>query len=340
MKLRMNLAERSYDILLQRGELSSLGDYVNLQRKVLVISDTGVPLSYVTAVKDQCSEGYIAIVEQGEGAKSLKVYEHLLGELQRHHFTRSDLVVAVGGGVMGDLAGFVAASYLRGIDFVNCPTSTLAQIDSSIGGKVGINFQGTKNIVGAFHQPKFVLIDPDTLDTLSDRHFSAGLAEAVKAGMIAKPELFALFEEESLSKRSENLEKVLFSSLEMKKSFVEADEKEGGIRAALNFGHTIGHGIESHGKLEELYHGECVALGMLYMTENEDLKARLKKIYQKLNLPSSISYDGDAVYAATTHDKKNKGSTTKLVKVKTLGSYYFDVVETSSLRDIIGEGIS
>lgn len=340
MKLTVQLAERSYDILLQRGSLGSLGDYVNLQRKVLIISDTGVPTAYQDSIKAQCSEPYVAVVEQGEGAKSLEVYAHLLGVLQSHHFTRSDLVVAVGGGVMGDLAGFVAASYMRGIDFVNCPTTTLSQIDSSIGGKVGINFQGTKNIVGAFHQPKFVLIDPDTLDTLSDRHFSAGLAEAVKAGMIADEKLFALFEEETVTKRSSNLEGVLFASLEMKKSFVEADEKESGVRAALNFGHTIGHGIESHGKLQELYHGECVALGMLFVTENPELKARLVKIYEKLNLPTSLDYDGNAVYEATTHDKKNKGSSTKLVKVKTLGSYYFDVVETTSLRELIGEGIS
>ncbi|MFI3255019.1 MAG: 3-dehydroquinate synthase [Eubacteriales bacterium] len=340
MKLTINLSERSYDILLQRGGLANLGEYVNLKRKVLIVSDNGVPLSYLKKVQAQCSQGILAVVEQGEQAKSMEVFTHLLTKCQEHHFTRSDLILAVGGGVMGDLAGFVASAYLRGMDFVNCPTTTLSQIDSSIGGKVGINFNGTKNIVGAFHQPKFVLIDPDTLNTLSDRHFAAGLAEAVKAGMIADPALFTLFEEETISKTSPNLEKILFASLQMKKSFVEADEKELGIRAALNFGHTIGHGIESYGHLQELYHGECVALGMIPMTENETLRRRLLLIYEKLGLPTSISYDGDAVYQAMTYDKKNKGNTTKIVKVKTLGTYHFQRVETASLRSMVGGGIS
>ncbi len=340
MKLSMNLGERSYDILIARGALGNLHQQVDLQRKVLIVTDTGVPERYAQQVAEQCLTPLIQCVPQGEGSKSMEVFTQLLASLQEAHFTRSDLVVAVGGGVIGDLAGFVASAYLRGIDFVNCPTTTLSQIDSSIGGKVGINFQGTKNIVGAFHQPKFVLIDPDTLLTLSDRHVSAGLAEAVKAGMIADPALFSLLEEENIDKHSPLLEQVLYASLMMKKSFVEADEREGGVRAALNFGHTIGHGIESYFNLEGLYHGECVALGMIPMTEDADLRKRLIGVCEKLHLPVTTSYDGAAVYEAATHDKKNKGTKTKLVKVKTLGSYYFDLVETSSLRAMIGEGIS
>lgn len=340
MKLTMNLGERSYDILIQRGGLAQLQDYVNLNRKVMVVTDSGVPEGYAQTVLQQCNTGYLMTVQQGEGAKSMDVFASVLASLQQEHFTRSDLIIAVGGGVMGDLVGFAASAYMRGIDFVNCPTTTLSQIDSSIGGKVGINFNGTKNIVGAFHQPKFVMIDPDTLLTLSDRHFSAGLAEAVKAGMIADPVLFQLFEEETITKTSTNLEQVLYASLQMKKSFVEQDEKESGIRAALNFGHTIGHGIESHGKLEALYHGECVSLGMILMTDNPALRQRLIQVCEKLNLPTSTQYDGDAVYESATHDKKNKGSTTKLVKVKELGSYEFEVVETTCLRAMIGEGIS
>lgn len=340
MKLHMDLGENSYDILLERGGLSRLGEFVNLNRKVMVITDTGVPSQYLELIRSQCPEFFYTVVPQGEGSKGIECYANLLEKLLENHFTRSDLVVALGGGVMGDLAGFVAASYMRGIDFVNCPTTTLSQIDSSIGGKVGINLKETKNSVGAFHQPKFVMIDPDTLETLSDRHFSAGLAEAVKAGMIADEKLFQLFEEEEITKSSPNLEKILYASLCMKKTFVEADEKEGGIRAALNFGHTIGHGIESHGKLQEFYHGECVALGMLPMTESDDLKSRLRAIYKKLHLPTSVQYDGTSVFKTLTHDKKTKGTQTKTVKVKELGSYYFDMVETESLRALVGEGIS
>lgn len=336
MKLTVTLPHSSYDIIIQRGGLSQLSSYVNLDRKVLVITDQGLPQSHIDLVLSQCPQGFVSVVAQGEGAKSMEVYQSLLETLLSHHFTRSDLVIGLGGGVMGDLAGFVAASYMRGIEFVNCPTTTLAQIDSSIGGKVAINLAGTKNIVGAFYQPSFVMIDPDTLSTLPPRHFSAGLAEAVKAGMIADPELFHLFETGDVQAE---LETILYKSLQMKQSFVEADEKETGIRAALNFGHTIGHGIESYGNLGELYHGECVALGMLPMTENPALKTRLLAIYEKLQLPTTVQYDGDAVYQAMLHDKKAKGTTTRVVKVAELGTYRLDTVETASLRAVIGEGL-
>lgn len=336
MKFSVNLPHSSYDIVIERYALGNLHQYVDLNRKVLIITDDGVPEEHVQVVKDQCPQGYVSTVKQGESAKSMEVFQQLLCDLMDLHFTRSDLVIGLGGGVMGDLAGFVAASYMRGIEFVNCPTTTLAQIDSSIGGKVAINLKDTKNIVGAFYQPSFVMVDPDTLTTLTPRHFSAGLAEAVKSGMIADPSLFALFETGDIQ---DHLEEILYKSLMMKKSFVEADEKETGIRAALNFGHTIGHGIESYGKLGELYHGECVALGMLLMTEDPKLKDRLLAIYERLNLPTRATYDGDAVYQAMLHDKKAKGNTTKVVKVAELGSYRLDVVETSSLRSVIGEGI-
>lgn len=340
MKLHMDLGEHSYDIVLQSGGLSQLKDYVNLDRQVMIITDTGVPTSFVDIVKAQCPHCHVYVTEQGEDSKSIAVYSSILKELLHQHFSRSDLIIALGGGVMGDLGGFVAASYMRGIDFVNCPTTTLSQIDSSIGGKVGINLDGTKNIVGAFHQPKFVMIDPDTLNTLTSRHFSAGLAEAVKAGMIYDPTLFELFETHTIDKHSPQLEQVLYASLCMKKSFVEADEKEAGVRAALNFGHTIGHGIESQKGLGGLYHGECVALGMLPMTQDPTLKQRLLSIYRKLQLPTSVAYNGDQVYEALLHDKKGKGNTTKVVKVKTLGTYEFEVVDNESLRPLIGEGIS
>lgn len=339
-KLHMDLGEKSYDIILQRGGLATLSHHVNLNRNVLILTDDGVPTALLDIVKKQCPHAVVSVVKQGEDAKSMEVYSALLETLLQHHFTRSDLVIALGGGVMGDLGGFVAASYMRGIDFINCPTTTLSQIDSSIGGKVGINLAGTKNIVGAFHQPKFVMIDPDTLTTLSQRHFVAGLAEAIKAGMIYDPKLFVLFETDTITKESPLLEEILYASLCMKKSFVEADEKEAGVRAALNFGHTIGHGVESQKGLGGLYHGECVALGMLPMTTDPELKRRLLAIYKALGLPTQVSYDGDKVYDAVLHDKKGKGTSTKIVTVQTIGQYEFKVVENTSLRPLIGEGIS
>ena len=243
MKLTMQLGSRSYDIILKSGCLANLYQFANVaNRKVFILTDSGVPEQYAQTVLAQCPNGMVYTVPQGEASKSLKVYGQVLQAMLEFNMTRKDLLVAVGGGVVGDLGGFCAASYMRGIDFVNCPTTTLSQIDSSIGGKTAIDLGETKNIVGAFWQPKVVLVDFDALATLPRRHFVNGLAEAIKAGLIADPELFALFECEH---PEENIERIIYRSLRVKKNVVENDEHEQGQRACLNFGHTIGHGIEA-----------------------------------------------------------------------------------------------
>ena len=196
MKLTMRLGVRSYDIIIKQGGLSRVGQLINLNRRVLVVSDTGVPEAYLKTVLAQCREGVPVVLPQGEGTKSLECFGQLLTVMLEHGFTRGDAVLALGGGVVGDLAGFAAASYMRGVTFINCPTTTLSQIDSSIGGKTAINLAGTKNTVGVFYQPSLVVADPDTLKSLPERHFINGLAEAVKAGLIADEGLFELFETE------------------------------------------------------------------------------------------------------------------------------------------------
>ena len=195
MELSVELGSRGYPILLERGCLDVIGAHANLARKVLLVTDEGVPEAYVRRVLAQCKEGYVVTLPQGEASKSLYQFETLLSRMLALGFDRQSAVLALGGGVVGDLAGFVAAGYMRGVDLINCPTTTLAQVDSSIGGKVAVNLAGAKNIVGAFYQPIFVAIDPDTLSSLPPRHYSSGLAEAVKAGLIADPALFELFEE-------------------------------------------------------------------------------------------------------------------------------------------------
>ena len=337
MKLTMRLGARSYDIIIKRGALRHLNQLINLDRKVLVVSDEGVPPQYIDAVTAQCREGYAAIVPQGEGSKSLACFAHLLGELLAHGFTRSDAVIAVGGGVVGDLAGFVASAYMRGIDFINCPTTTLAQIDSSIGGKVAVNLNGTKNTVGAFYQPRLVVADPNTLQTLAPRHFAEGLAEAVKAGLIADEALFDLFEAGDVDA---HLEEIIYRSLVMKKNVVEQDERDTGLRAILYFGHTIGHGIESAAHLGGLYHGECVALGMLPMIEDPALRDRTRAVLKQLNLPDTLDYDGDEIFAFTAHDKKLSGDTLTVVKVPACGTARLDKIPLADLRALIGEGIA
>ena len=249
-----------------------------------------------------------------------------------------DTILAVGGGVVGDLGGFCAASYMRGIDFVNCPTTTLSQIDSSIGGKTAIDLGETKNIVGAFWQPKVVLVDFDALATLPRRHFVNGLAEAIKAGLIADPELFALFECEH---PEENIERIIYRSLRVKKNVVENDEHEQGQRACLNFGHTIGHGIEAvkgvrGRRTNGLFHGECVALGMLPMIEDKSLVRRTRAIYRTLGLPTRTGVDKNKVLSYMQHDKKSAGSTITVIKVPGLGCWRADKIPMTELPALLG----
>ena len=336
MKLTMRLGVRSYDIVVRRGSLGRVNQLANLDRKVLVVTDTGVPRTYVDTVLAQCGQGVEVCVDQGEGSKSFACLEKLLCTMLENGFSRSDAVLALGGGVVGDLAGFAAACYMRGVDFINCPTTTLSQIDSSIGGKTAVNLAGTKNVVGAFPQPRLVVADPDTLATLPRRHFVNGLAEAVKAGLIADEKLFCLFETGDADK---DLEEILYRSLMVKKEVVENDERETGRRAVLNFGHTIGHGIESAEHLGGLYHGECVALGMLPMIEDEALRRRTKAVYEKLGLPASIRYDGDEIFRFACHDKKAAAGFVTVVKVPELGRVCLEKIPLKELREKIGEGI-
>lgn len=336
MKLTVRLSERSYDVIIKRGVLTRLSQLVNLSRKVLVVSDEGVPPQYVDCVMNQCAEGYAAIVPQGETSKSLATFGMLLEEMLAHGFSRGDAVVAVGGGVVGDLAGFVASAYMRGVDFINCPTTTLAQIDSSIGGKTGVNLSGAKNMAGSFYQPVLVAVDPNTLDTLSERHYAEGLAEAVKAGLIADEALFELFETGDVHA---HIEEIISRSLVMKKNVVQQDEREGGLRAVLNFGHTIGHGIESAQGLGGLAHGECVALGMLPMIEDAALRTRTRRVLKKLKLPFEMRYDGDEIFGFAAHDKKAGAHGVTVVKVPALGTARLDTIPLADLRALIGEGI-
>ena len=213
-KLTMNLGERSYDIIVKRGSLENLYQFARLDRRVAVVTDSGVPAQYAQMVADQCKDATIITVPQGEASKSFKILETVLRQMLDFGMGRGDLVVAVGGGVVGDLAGFAASIYMRGIDFINCPTTTLSMIDSSIGGKTAVDLGDTKNIVGAFWQPKLVIVDPDTLSTLPRRHFINGLAEAVKAGLLADPELFSIFEKEDVDDR---IGEIICRSLRFKK---------------------------------------------------------------------------------------------------------------------------
>ena len=317
MTITMNLGQDSYDIVVERGVLAKANQHLNLNRRALIVTDTGVPVSYSKTIAEQCKESMIYTVAEGESSKSLVVFGQLLQTMLDHGFSRKDCVIAVGGGVVGDLSGFVASAYMRGIDFYNIPTTLLSQIDSSIGGKTAINFGGVKNIVGAFYQPKKVLIGPDLLKTLPSRQIANGLAEAIKMSLTSDKELFELFENKAIEA---NLDEIIIRSLQIKKAVVEQDEKEAGLRKILNFGHTIGHGIESSEGMSELYHGECVALGMLPMC-GEEIRPRVSAVLKKCNLYRELEYDWDKITDAAFHDKKADGDKVTVTLVNEAGKF-------------------
>ncbi len=341
IKLEVSLGERSYPIYIGEGLLAKADQYLKLSRRVLIVTDDGVPAVYAQTVAALAKEPTVVTIAQGEESKSFASLEMLCKKMLDKGFTRGDCVVAVGGGIVGDLSGFAASCFMRGIDFYNIPTTLLSQVDSSIGGKVAVNLDHIKNAVGAFYQPRTVLIDTDVLRTLPERQISAGLAEALKMSATFDEELFTLFEKENIKDR---LLDIIVASLKLKRAVVEKDEKESSLRRVLNFGHTVGHGIESLFGIGEgnntrengLYHGECVALGMLPMCSTE-VKARLLPVLQKLGLPTEISVDASLVARAMTHDKKAGDGFVTAILVDKVGSYREEKMSFSSLEKRVKE---
>ncbi len=325
------MGENSYSIHIGSGGLCRAGEFFKLNRRVLIVTDDGVPAEYAKRVSELCAEPYTVTVKQGEGSKTLETFGMLLRTMMEKGFGRADCVIAVGGGMVGDLAGFAAASYMRGVDFYNIPTTVLSTVDSSVGGKTAVNLDGVKNIVGAFKQPRGVLIDPELTKSLPQRQISSGLAEALKMAMTFDRELFELFEREDPMGQ---LEQIIARSLEIKISVVQEDEKESGIRRVLNFGHTVGHGIESLGL--GLYHGECVALGMIPMC-SDSVRERLIPILEALTLPTRLDFDRNAAYSALTHDKKAGGRGITCILCEDIGEYSQKELTLPELKELINK---
>ena len=262
--------KNKYRIVISKNAISkkNLVPLLKNHNKTLLISDDEVPLKIVREVAAVCKPStkvFKIILKHGEQAKSVQNFQKILNFLADNNFDRTDLIVAVGGGVVGDISGFVASSYLRGIQFIQIPTTLLAQVDSSVGGKTAINIVAGKNLVGAFYNPKGVIIDTTVLNSLPTREFKAGLAEVIKYAFIQNKSLFSLlkkYTKKILLKDQKIIEEIIFLSLQTKAMIVTKDEKENGIRAILNFGHTFGHAIEAHGKYKKILHGEAVAKGM------------------------------------------------------------------------------
>ncbi len=339
--VHVNLGERSYDILVGRGMLARMGAETAARlggdgRLAVIVSSPEIARLYGGAVSDSLSGAGFRVeqvsVPAGESSKSLAHAEEVYTALHRLSADRRTVVVALGGGVIGDLAGFAAATYTRGLAFVQVPTTLLAQVDSSVGGKTGVNFGNAKNLVGAFYQPRLVVIDPDALETLPERERRSGLAEVVKYGIIADKDFAALLGREMpglLALTSPELEYVLAHSCAIKARVVEEDEAELGLRAILNFGHTVGHALESLTHYETYTHGEAIALGMVSaaligeevgVTRPEDTAALTALLHAagfaaKLNPAHSVS----EIVRLTAWDKKSVGGAARFVLMEEMG---------------------
>ena len=330
------LPGREYDILIERGLLNRAGEEV---KKVLpkagrlfVVSDSNVAPLYLTAVRESLEQAGFLVgtmtVPAGESAKCVEQLSALWEAMMAFGLTRTDAVVALGGGVVGDLAGFAAATVLRGVDFIQIPTTLLAQVDSSVGGKVAIDLKAGKNLAGAFWQPKLVLMDPEVLNTLPESVFMAGMAEVVKYGCIFDKGFFDfLSARPTREKLMEEIESILYTCCDWKRKVVLEDERDTGSRMLLNFGHTLGHAYELAGNYEKWSHGEAVAAGMCLAAKlgvelgvtPADVPGQVESLLASLGLPTEISCTKEEYTAAIGLDKKGTGSDISLILLGGLG---------------------
>ena len=336
MKLTVNLGENSYPIFIENGIIKKSGEHISQifsGQKIMIVSDDNVFPLYGQQVMDSLKdyECHSLVLPHGEPTKNFQSLPKIYTAMLDAKLTRSDLVIALGGGVIGDLAGFAAASYLRGIKLVQIPTSLLAQVDSSVGGKVAVDLPQGKNLVGAFYQPKMVLIDPDVLNTLPEHFIKDGMGEVIKYGCIKDSSLFdRLCAHSSFEDLKPELPEIIARCVDIKRIVVEADQFDTGERMLLNFGHTLAHTIEQYYNYERESHGEAVGIGMYQITlmaEGKGLTGsgcadQIKKALDIYGLPSSCGLPVTVLTKAITLDKKNLNGKLNVVLLKELGSSY------------------
>ena len=334
--LFVDLKENSYNILIEKGLLNKLGEELKniyFGEKIFIITDENVDKYYGSKVKDELDKiGYKTrkmVLAPGEKTKSFSTLPSIYNELLDFKLTRKELIITLGGGVIGDLGGFVASTFLRGVSFIQIPTSLLAQVDSPVGGKVAVDLEKGKNLVGSFYQPKAVFIDPDVLNTLPEKFYKDGMAEVIKYGCIKDRDFFYMLK--SLKSREEvmnNIEDILYKCCYIKKSVVERDEKDLGERMLLNFGHTLGHAIEKYYNFTGYSHGEAVAIGMYNISlksEDEGITEKgvaeeIKEILINYDLPYKVDIkDNNKIIDTISLDKKNIGNVLKVILLKSIG---------------------
>jgi len=343
-------ASRPYDVLLEAGCLKRAGEYILPYCKngyAAIITDDTVDALYGASLEKNLAENGIQSVKfvfpHGEASKNAQTYVNVLEFLAENHLTRSDLVIALGGGVVGDLTGFAAATFLRGVAFVQIPTTLLAMVDSSVGGKTAIDLAAGKNLAGAFYQPKLVLCDPDVLKTLPADIFADGCAEVIKYGVLGSADLFS-----HLAQKGTDFDReaVLATCIEMKSRIVNEDEFDTGLRQLLNLGHTFGHAIEKTSHFG-LSHGKAVAIGMVIMARSaakkglcsEALAEEIAAVCKMFGLPTSTAYEAASLYDAMLSDKKRMGNTVTLVIPEKIGTCRLYPMPVSALLPFLQGGI-
>ncbi len=355
-RVRVELGERSYDILIGSGLLARAAEFLQplkLGKRGVIMTDSNVAPLYGEQLQATLKKGgfetEIVVVPAGEPSKSLRQANRLFETMPSLHLDRHSFVIALGGGVVGDLAGFIAATYLRGLALVQIPTSLLAQVDSAVGGKVGVNLPQGKNLVGAFYQPRLVLSDTDTLKTLPERELRAGFAEVIKHGAIRDAEFFAWLERERknvLGGKPDALARAVRRCCEIKAEIVSADERESGVRAFLNFGHTIGHAMEALADYVGLLHGEAISMGMCAAAHLSQKRAgfnaaeaeRLRALIKASGLPTRLdgTFGPGELLSAMRLDKKAREGKLRFVLLKRLGeAVVSDAVTDADLKETI-----
>ncbi len=348
-KLSVNVSDSSLsEIYIENGLLSKAGELTKTVlkgKKIALVSDTNVYPLYGENIKTQLeSEGYEVftyIFSAGEASKNTSELIKIVEFMAENELTREDGAVALGGGVCGDMVGFAASVFLRGIKFVQIPTSLLAQVDSSVGGKTAVDLPQGKNLCGAFHQPSLVIIDPDVLKTLPPHFFSDGMGEVIKYGCIKSAALFEKLEKGDVK---ENLTEVITECVSIKRQVVENDEKEHGERALLNFGHTCGHAIEKLWNFETVSHGEAVGIGMVMITRvgerlgitEKGTTDRLIKVLEKNNLKISDTHTDKEIISAMNGDKKRTGTGIKFVMIDKIGSSFINPIKYEDINKTFG----
>ena len=307
--------------------------------RIHIVSDSTVAPLYLQKLEQQFTLPVThTVIPAGEEHKRLSTVEGIYHDLLASGMTRKDLIVALGGGVVGDITGFAAATFLRGVSLCQIPTTLLAQVDSSVGGKTGVDMPEGKNLVGAFYQPRLVLIDPSVLTTLPEQTFADGMAEVVKYGYISNRDILDMV---SAPDYKQNIESIIYECVKIKRDVVTIDEHDTGLRMILNFGHTIGHAAEKLGNYVDLTHGQAVAVGMVAAMRlsaflgNEDLTGRLIEILKHIGLPTELKYDREDIYRSLLSDKKKFGATVNFILVREPGRAEITPIDAEKLHEYV-----